>query len=270
MKVTSLRTYPVKSLGGKSVDQAAVEPQGLVGDRRWCLVDEDGEVVTARECHSLLRLTAEMLGEHCLQVTDRADGTSLRVHTPQSAAAAPISISQLATATLADSEAGEWISDRVGHRLRLVWQSDPTSRAIATEDGGQPGDVVSLADAGPLLLTAESSLAQLNDWIDSQGKDWDPVEMLRFRPNVVIDGSTPFAEDGWGRVRVGSVDFRTTELCNRCVMTTLDPVTLDRGKEPIRTLAQHRRWDGATWFGIRLTPMGGGTIGVGDAVQPSD
>ncbi len=269
MKVTGLRTYPVKSLGGKRVDQASVEPQGLVGDRRWCLVDEGGEVITARECHSLLRLTAEMIDDHCLQVSDRGDGESIRVQTPPAAQTVPISMSQLASASPADPEAGAWISERVGRPLRLVWQGDPASRAIAEEDGGRPGDVVSMADAGPLLLTTESSLTQLNDWISAGQDRADPLDMLRFRPNVVVDGDEPFAEDAWARVRVGSVDFRTTELCDRCVMTTLDPVTLGRGKEPIRTLAKHRRWDGATWFGIRLVPLGGGTINVGDAVTPS-
>lgn len=269
MKVTRVRIYPVKSLGGQPVDQAAVEPQGLVGDRRWCLVDEDAEVVTARECHSLLRLTAETIDEHTLELTDRADGQSIRVRTPHTAQVVPITMSRLPFAAPAHPDAGAWISKRVGRPLRLVWQHDPASRSISAAHGGQPGDVVSMADTGPLLLTAESSLAQLNDWIASQEKDKGPVEMLRFRPNVVIDGATPFAEDGWGRVRIGEVDFRTTELCDRCVMTTIDPVTLDRSKEPIRTLARHRRWDGATWFGIRLTPMGGGTINIGDAVMPT-
>ncbi len=269
MKVTGLHTYPVKSLGGKPVEQASVEPQGLVGDRRWCLVDEDAEVVTARECHNLLRLTAKMIDDHCLEVTDRADGESIRVQTPEAGQTVPISMSQLTSASPAGPEAGAWISERVGRPLRLVWQGDPASRAIAIEDGGRPGDVVSMADAGPLLLTTESSLSQLSDWIGSKEKDTDPLDMLRFRPNVVVDGDEPFVEDTWGHVRIGLVDFRTTELCGRCVMTTLDPVTLDRGKEPIRTLAKYRRWDGATWFGIRLVPLGFGTITVGDAVAPS-
>ena len=59
-------------------------------------------------------------------------------------------------------------------------------------------------------------------------------------------------------------------VCDRCVMTTIDRTTRESGKEPIRTLARHRKWDGATWFGIRLTPVlplaGGATIRVGDEV----
>ena len=95
----------------------------------------------------------------------------------------------------------------------------------------------------------------------------------RFRPNVVVSGSDPFAEDAWTTVRVGDVPFRATMVCDRCVMTTIDRTDLTTAKEPIRTLARHRRWEGATWFGIRLTPVlpvaAGAVLRVGDAVVVS-
>ena len=95
------------------------------------------------------------------------------------------------------------------------------------------------------------------------------LDMRRFRPNVVIDGDEPFAEDAWPGVRIGDVHFRTTMVCDRCVMTTLDPDTLAGGKEPIRTLARHRRWDRSTWFGTRLVRVGGGDrVSVGNEVVP--
>ena len=76
--------------------------------------------------------------------------------------------------------------------------------------GGQPGDRVSLADVGPLLLTNESSLAQLDRWTDDETP---PLDMIRFRPNVVIDGDPdqPFAEDGWPFVRWGACAFEWPE-----------------------------------------------------------
>lgn len=287
MQVTALRVYPVKSFGGLEVDDAEVEPQGLAGDRRWCVVDEAGTVVTARECHELLRLTAEVVDEDTIRVTDRADGASILVDTPLGLPPVPVSVSRMPFAAPADADVGDWLSERVGRRLRLVWQEDPTSRPVSGAHGGRPGDVVSLADTGPLLLASEASMARLNDWV-AEGADapdpadldpedlsdtaatpaLEPLDILRFRPNVVVDGDEPFAEDAWPTVRIGDVDFRTTELCDRCVMTTIDPVTLAGGKEPIRTLARHRRWDRKTWFGVRLLPLGPGTLHVGDAVVP--
>ncbi|MDQ2757119.1 MAG: MOSC domain-containing protein [Actinomycetota bacterium] len=287
MLVTDLRIYPVKSLGGVAVPSAGVEPQGLAGDRRWCMVDESGEVVTARECHGLLRLTAEVVDEDTIRVTDRADGASILVDTPLGLGPVPISLSRLAFASPSDADVGEWIGDRVGRRLRLVWQEDPSSRPVSGAHGGQPGDVLSMADTGPVLLASEASMTRLNEWISLESDAPDPgdldpddlsdsaaapvtgpLDILRFRANVVVDGEEPFAEDAWGTVRIGEVAFRKTELCDRCVMTTIDPVTLAGGKEPIRTLARHRRWDGATWFGTRLLPLDGGTLHVGDAVTP--
>ena len=98
----------------------------------------------------------------------------------------------------------------------------------------------------------------------------DPLAHQRFRPNVVVAGGEPFAEDAWSSVRIGDVPFRTTMVCDRCVMTTIDRDDLRSGKEPIRTLARHRKWDGATWFGIRLTPVlpldPDATVRVGDPV----
>jgi uncharacterized protein YcbX len=86
---------------------------------------------------------------------------------------------------------------------------------------------------------------------------------------VVIDGGMAFEEEAWTRIRIGELGFRTTMICDRCVMTTIDPVTLEGGKEPIRTLARRRRREGKTWFGIRLAPLTTGTIRVGEAVVVS-
>src|SRR5262249_7788963 len=91
--------------------------------------------------------------------------------------------------------------------------------------------------------------------------------MTRFRPSVVVEGpDAPFAEDDWKAVRIGSVEFRFAEHCDRCVLTTVDPQTRGAGKEPLRPLAKHRRWAGKTWFGIRIVPVTTGRIQVGDPV----
>lgn len=273
MRVTELQVYPVKSLGGVSVGTSVVEPWGLTGDRRWGLVDEAGDMVTAREAHQLLALRAEPVDDERIRLVDR-EGTSILVDPPLGLGPVPINLSRQGFAAPADEDVNRWLTEQVGRRVRLVWQEDPTARTVAEPMGGMPGDHLSLADAGPVLLTSQASLERLNDWIEESAGWQDAVEqdrpgrltMQRFRPNVVIDGGAPFEEDGWPTVRIGDVDFRTTMVCDRCVMTTIDPVTLAGGKEPIRTLARHRRWDGRTWFGIRLVPLTPGEISIGDAV----
>ena len=124
-----------------------------------------------------------------------------------------------------------------------------------------------MADAGPVHLTSLESLAQLNAWMAESGGD--PIPIGRFRSNVVVEGAVePFAEDAWQRVRIGEVTFRFAEFCDRCVLPTIDEATLETSKEPTRTLARHRRWDGKVWFGVRLVPETLGTVSVGDDVEP--
>jgi hypothetical protein len=279
-----LLVYPVKSMGGVVVDTAAIEPWGIAGDRRWGLIGESGQKITARQVRGLLGFRAEVLGDHSIRISDR-DGEGILAAAPAGADRVPVSHSRQGYARLAAAVVNDWLTDRIGMTVRLVWQDDPTVRTLAEDKGGLQGEHLSLADAGPLLLASEASLAQLNAWIAADAdlaavSGLDPadvstgtgageaLDIVRFRPNVVIDGEEPFAEDAWPTVRIGSLTFRTTMVCDRCVMTTVDPVTLAGGKEPIRTLARYRRWDRKTWFGTRLVPLGTGTIRVGDPVEP--
>jgi len=291
MQVTSIRIYPVKSMGGLATERARVETWGLEGDRRWGVVDAEGEKITAREVPALLGFRAQPAGSCAVRITDRA-GDSILVDPPIGAVRVTVGHARQGSALPAGEAANRWLSERLHQSVRLVWQDDPTMRSIAEDRGGHPGEHLSLADAGPLLLVTEASMARLNSWIadDAElpdvpgidphdlsdpgapapsGRGAEPLDIVRFRPNVIVDGEVPFAEDGWAGLRIDAIDFRTTMSCDRCVMTTIDPVTLIGGKEPIRTLARHRRWDRKTWFGIRIVPLSTGAIAVGSPVVPA-
>ena len=167
------------------------------------------------------------------------------------------------------------MSAAIGEPVRLVWLDDPARRPVGVSHGGQAGEPLSLADAGPLLLTTTASLALLGDWIAAAGDEEAariaPISMQRFRPSVVVDGSDveAFAEDqlAAGADRGRRIPFR--RVLRPVRMTTIDPVTLVSGKEPIRTLARHRRWDGKVWFGVRLIPTSTGLVSIGDEVTAS-
>lgn len=262
MQLTRVRLYPVKSLGGLDVRTARVEPWGLAADRRWAVIDDTGRTVTARERNQMLGLRAEPLADGGVLLSSAASDP-VRVDVPDGADAVDVQVSRQGTALPAGGEADAWLSEHLGQSVRLVWQPDPTVRPVSDAHGGLEGDRMSLADAAPLLLTTEASLAALNAWTDEVAPELD---MLRFRPNVVVDGDEPFAEDEWGFVTLGDVRFRVAGGCDRCMMTGIDPVTLQRGLEPIRTLSKFRRRDGKTWFGVLLVPQNEGEIAVGDAV----
>lgn len=263
MQVRSLRRYPVKSLAGSPEDALDIEVWGPVGDRRWAVVDGRGSLVTARSHPEMLALQATALPDGGVHLQN-ASGKSVVVAPPTNGQRVTTTVSRVPAARDAGDPAGWFLSDALGEEARLVWQEDPSARSINPDNGGLPGEVLSLADAGPLLLTSEQSLDRLQGWVGAQPR----LSMWRFRPNVVIDGIDPFEEDTWRTVRLGEMDFRVQQACDRCVMTTIDPVTLAKGPEPLRTLAAHRKWDGKTWFGIWLVPRGAGKVGVGDAVVP--
>jgi uncharacterized protein YcbX len=282
LTVASLTTYPVKSLAGVDVGRAHVDGVGLRGDRRWAVVDPAGTKVTAREEHALLGLRAQPRDGGGIRLLAAGSGRSagaaaLDVEPPRDAAPVAVSFTGQDRARPAGAEADAWLSERGGRPLRLVWQDGGTHRPVRPDMGGLVGDRNSLSDAAPLHVTTEPSLARLNDWLleTALERGEEPAAALgqdRWRPNVVVSGGEPFAEDGWSSVRIGDVPFRTTMVCDRCVMTTIDRTDLRSSKEPIRTLARHRRWEGATWFGIRLAPVlplaRGATISVGDEVVP--
>jgi uncharacterized protein len=267
LTLTGINRYPIKSCRGHAVDKAVVEPWGLVGDRRWMLVDDAGLGVTAREYPRLVLVIPELDADGLL--VQAPDSDPLLVRTPDSSALINVRVfsSELAAAPASD-EAHAWFSRVVGVPVRLVYLDDPTRRrpnpAYSREE-----DRVSFADGYPLLLATEESLAALNDLIaEGPRAEEGPVSMTRFRPNLVVAGAPAWAEDGWRVVRVGAVSFRVVKACDRCVFTTIDPDTASRGKEPLTTLARFRRWDGKTWFAINLIPdSSGATLHLGDQIE---
>jgi len=158
----------------------------------------------------------------------------------------------------AGDEAAGWLSRFIDQRVRLVHV--PLARARTTESGyGRDDDKVAFADGYPLLLIGQASLDDISDKVGR------PLEMLRFRPNLVVSGSAAFAEDGWKRVRIGEVEFRVVKSCSRCILTTIDPHTGERDaqREPLNTLMSYRKQEGGTMFGQNLVNDSHGLLEVG-------
>lgn len=268
--LTSIHRFPVKSCRGEQVDDAVVERWGLEGDRRWMVVDETGQAITAREVNRLVLLRAELTAGGVR--ISAPDLPTLDVATPDPSSQTPVALwGSVLTAAAAGPEADAWFGKALGRPARLVFLDDPMRR-VTSPAFSEPDDRVSFADGYPVLLTTEESLAALNDEVLARARaERAPLPMSRFRPNVVVAGLAPWAEDDWRRIRIGGATFRAVKGCARCVLTTIDPDTAEREKEPIASLARIRRWDGATWFGINLVPdTYGVTIRVGDELEVLD
>ncbi|SHL49818.1 MOSC domain-containing protein [Actinacidiphila paucisporea] len=265
-RLSALNIYPVKSLRAVGTQEAVVEPWGLAEDRRWMLVDAGTDsAVTQREQPRLTLLAALPVGGGGLRLT--APGQPPLTVVPP--ASGPLRTVRLFAGKVdvlpAGDEADAWFSGYLGTPVRLVHLDDPGVRRPIDPRYALPGETVSLADGYPLLVTTTASLDALNALIAAGDRAQEgPLPMSRFRPNVVVDGTDPWAEDGWRRVRIGQVTFRVPKPCGRCVVTTTDQDSGARGKEPLRTLARHRRIGSALVFGQNLVPEQSGTLRVGD------
>ncbi|MFD5074980.1 MOSC domain-containing protein [Streptomyces sp. NPDC058371] len=265
----AIHVHPVKSLRGLAPRAAVVEPWGLVGDRRWAVIDEAGKVVTQRQHARLALAAAELLPGGGIRLSGPgADPLTVEVPEPGRTTTVTWSGQKIETVA-ADASAGAWFSSFLGTKLGLVHLDDPaTRRHIDDAPHSLPGETVSLADQYPLLLTTPASLDALNSLI-AQGDHADegPLPMNRFRPNVVVEGTAAWDEDDWTRITIGEVTFRVAKMCGRCVVTTTDQSTAERGKEPLRTLGRHRRFGDGLAFGQNLVPESVGTVKVGDPVK---
>ncbi len=240
MHLAGLFIYPVKSLRGCAVASAGIDALGLIGDRRFLVVDPAGHFLTQRALPGMALIGTALRDEHLvLTATGRPDLTVRRAPDP-SALLRRITIWQhggLAAEDCGD-EPASWLTDFLGVNCRLVRAGREYERFVL-KSAARPGDGVNFADSCPFLLIGEASLAGLNARL--LARDEESVPMDRFRPNLVVAGSAPHAEDGWQRVQVGAVAFRPAGPCARCVVTTTDQTTARRGAEPLRTLADYRR-----------------------------
>ncbi|MDY4300230.1 MOSC domain-containing protein [Pseudomonas salmasensis] len=260
LRLSALYRYPLKSGKAQALQQIGLDTLGLDGDRRWMLVDEaSGRFLTQRAVAKMSQLIALWNSSGGLTLSSPG-------YAPLDVAL-PGSASELRGVTIwrdtlrvpdAGDEAAAWVSEFIGKPTRLVQL--PLERARTTEAGyGKDDDKVGFADGYPLLLIGQGSL---DDLCEKIGR---PMQMLRFRPNLVIEGAEAFAEDGWKRVRIGDVEFRVVKPCSRCILTTIDPQTGERSpdREPFATLETYRKTEKGAMFGQNLVNDGIGRLEVG-------
>lgn len=259
IRVSALFRYPIKSCRGAPLEEAALDPRGIVGDRRLMVVDPEGNFLTQRQLARMALIVPRLDGD---RLSVQAPGTSeLTVRCGNEGPRLEAQVwGDRCLAVDQGGAAAEWFSAFLEKPCRLVRMAD--SHVRRTKRARRPGDQVSFADAYPLLLISEASLEDLNARLPA------PLPMNRFRPNIVVSGCKPYAEDGWRTIRAGAVGLDVVKPCVRCVITTTDQQTAARGVEPLRTLATYRRTaDGGVMFGQNLLHHGPGALRVGDPVE---
>ncbi|MEO0895246.1 MAG: MOSC N-terminal beta barrel domain-containing protein [Bacteroidota bacterium] len=261
MKISALYVYPIKSLGGISLDHAQLSDRGLQHDRRWMLIDEQGKFLTQRTFHEMALLQVGIEDSYLTvrHKTKDLGQLSIDLH-PQQGQEIQVQVwNDIMMAWLIDEKAGEWFSHALGQTVHLVYMPDQSQRFVK-EKYAIDGDLNSFSDGMPYLLLGEASIADLNSRMD------ETLTIDRFRPNIVFEGGEPYAEDNMDEISMGSSTFVGAKPCIRCNLITIDQATAQAGKEPLATMAGYRRIDNNIYMGMNLLLKEGHEIRVGDEI----
>jgi uncharacterized protein YcbX len=259
--LSNLTYYPIKSCRGFDVTESFVERMGLANDRRMMVVTPDGEFLTQREYPKLALITPTLTNDLVTLAAPNFD--SIRVVVQKSGAVFPVNIwkSENVSAVDQGDEAAQWLSDWLSVSVRLVHFADKYKRGVNPDYAINADDHTGFADGYPILIISEESLNDLNSKMES------PLPMNRFRPNIVIKGCAAFEEDTWKRIKIGGIEMALVKPCPRCVVTTIDKETLEKNKEPLKTLAKYRDHELGAIFGMNTIPLNEGHLKVGMEVE---
>jgi len=243
--VSELNIYPLKSARGISLSEVLVTERGFALDRRWMLVNANNRFLSQRQVPRLALVQVEVR-EKSLFI--QAPDIPALTFPLQPGAGDPVRVSiwdDICEAQMVSDEANDWFSRFLDLPCRLVYMPDESQRPVNPQYSVNDFQV-SFADGYPFLLISRESLDDLSLRLP------EPLPMNRFRPNIVVKGCEPYAEDQWKQIRIGEVTFRVVKPCSRCKITTVDQQTGASGKEPLKTLATYRLKDGKVYFGQNL------------------
>ena len=261
MKVLSAFIYPVKSMRAVASTTLELDEKGIVGDRRWMVIDAEGRFVTQRTVPALVRLQPSLLAGGV-----RLDDGAATLDIPTPALTAPrrrVTVWRDTFDALdAGDEAGAWLSARLGFACRFVGFAPDVRREV---DVTYAKDAqTTFTDAYPLLVVNEASLDALNASLPA------PIPMERFRPNLVVRAQGAWIEDGWTRLEIDGVPLDAVKPCARCVAITTDQRTGERpqGPLPLTALSELHSMPGrGAIFGMNLVHRANGTLHVGAHVS---
>ncbi|KAA6208670.1 MOSC domain-containing protein [Avibacterium paragallinarum] len=260
MKLQHIYLYPIKSTQPYEVSQAVVYPQGLNFDRELMLTELDGTFITARKDALLYSFSAFPTPSGLyIQYKNYSD---IQVEYQDFQQIQPCEVwHNNFRSFVAPEEINQWFSKIIGRSVQLRWLGKNSQRTIKR----YPNHPLSFADGYPLLLTTESSFNVVQQSCPIS------ISALQFRPNIIIEGLSPFEEQQWEKIQIGNVIFLHSKPCERCTLITrnlLDKYQMEPKMEPFRTLKKmNTNEQGMALFGINLIPLSTGTIRNGDEVK---
>lgn len=252
--------YPVKSLGGISLKSSNVLEKGLEFDRRYMLVTENNVFMTQRTFPQMAFFLPEIIGDNLI-IHWKSDVLTIPLVPEQKGnlLSADVWNDSIQVAEM-DQAYNQWFSERVGIKCKMVFFPEGNARPV-NPNYQVKDEQVSLADGYPFLIIGEEAHAHLNLKLSA------PVPMNRFRPNLIFAGGQPNEEDRWRNFRIGENRFIGVKPCERCVVTTVNHITGEMGKEPLATLSTYRRGEnGKVYFGQNVIAEDFKKIEVGQKI----
>lgn len=264
--VTELNIYPIKSCMGIARQSVEVTVRGLLHDRQWMLVGDNGIALTQRDFSKMALIKVDIIDDDDVWLKLSAPGAPdfqlSKKEDSNGRAAMGVEVWDHKCQAVDQGEAvAQWFSAYLGTTCRLVQMNSDFVRSIDPQYVVAPDDQVNFQDEFPLLVISEASLADLNSRLSEQ------LPMNRFRPNLVVSGCEAFAEDTWDVIEIDDVKFSVVKPCARCVITTIDQTTATRGVEPLRTLARYRGIGNKVMFGQNLIHHRPGTLHRGSELK---
>lgn len=273
-RIARLFIYPVKSCAGIEVSEALLTDTGLDLDRAWMVVDDHGEFVTQRE-EPRLALVQPQFKRGGTELALRAPGM-LALHLLVDAVEQPVRVrvwdDEVPAFDMGDI-AAQWFTDFLAlneqglpkanaPKYRLV-RFDPEHRRLSSMKWTGGAEALNqFGDGFAVLVLGQASLDGLNARLLAQGHA--PVDMRRFRPNIVLEGLEAHDEDRLGPLQIetgeGPAVLTPVKPCPRCPIPNIDPLTAASSPEVSDTLQGYRqdaRLNGAVTFGMNAIVSGG-------------
>lgn len=257
-KISQLFIYPVKSLGGIRLEEAKALWHGFELDRNWMLLDDQNSFLTQRQIPGLTLFKLSLSGE-ILSVTYKNEMISFGIDQLNGRQIESQVWDDPASTIEVDPEISNWFSVQLNQKVSLVRMADQKSRShfVQKLNGRLP---VSLADGYPYLLVGEASLNHLNQQLTQ------PVDIMRFRPNIVVSSTSPHEEDDWSLFQAGAARFANIKPCARCKIITINPVDATQNNESLTALSRYRKSDNQVFFGTNLICTKEGSLHKGDPI----
>lgn len=260
LTLSEIFIYPIKSLGGISLQTTEVERRGLKYDRRYLLVDENGMFMTQRDFPQMAFLKLSF-AENGFSVFNIKNNPAMVIpFSSTSKETIKVKIwKDVCNAVAVDKNLDVWFSNAISKKCSLVYMPDNEKRIVEREYIDED-HIVSFADAYPFLIIGQASLDDLNSKLTA------PIPMNRFRPSFVFSQGNPYEEDNWKKFKIGSVEFEAVKPCARCVITTTDQQTAVRNDEPLKTLSTYRKINNKVLFGMNLVCHKTGTVSINENI----